>query len=362
MKINTYDKSIGGGYQLQVVAEWVSLAGGTITNYTMQDADEATVTIVMNGVLLDPLPLPYVTGRWEPEHYNPLKALTEGILKACNMWEVDTAPFVWRVHQVGEARELANMLLTYGLGILQHMPRTGKTGTTLLALHHIQGLAGRRLRVLVSTTTNGLRGRGWKKGKKPDGWYGFIEATYDAGFCHGVDIVLTTPYRLKKVDAHLPAGMTAPSAGKWDVVLVDESHKIFSTTDPKDTAMFMEMQYMCMGAIVCLVTATPHAQTLHQIYRQFKLAGGNSPFAKSAEEIGIGIHTKPLLSFEEYFYFYGEPKVMIIGGGRAVPVYTEPKMDFSSVELGVPYVEPIIDRYRMDLSQQDVGIDGTYSQ
>ena len=358
MKINTYDMTHGGNYQLQVVAEWLDLAGGSLTAYTQQDGQSpATVTIALNGTLQD-VELPFIDGRWVGAYYNPLKAITEGILAGANLWaDGNSTRFIWRIHQVGEARELANMMLNEGLALLQHMPRTGKTGTTLLALHHIQFLAGKRLRVLISTTTNGLRGRGWRRGSKPEGWQGFIEATHSAGFCTEVDMVLTTPYRLSKVDGFLPEGMTAPCQGQWDAVIVDESHKIYSNTDPKDTAMYLEMKMMCMGAIVVLVTATPHAQSLNQAYRQFNLAGQNSPFGKVFPAQEGCMHTKPLLTFMEYFSVYGEPKTMIIGGGRAVPVFSECKLDFTDSDLGTELVLPIIDHYRLSLSQNDVGID-----
>ena len=328
------------GFLIDLMTEWFSSFGATLNSITTETDEVAFHYTYMGNPLVayadrklsenmvindDP--------NWTSADYTPLLPLMTQVAEQTTI--INGKPiFIWRPHQVGEGRRLAGMLLNKGLALLQHMPRTGKTGTSLYAGHLISIAIGRPVNVLISTTNNGLRGRGWRKGKPEEGWVGFINAYQAAGYTN-LRMVITTPYRLDKVDANLGGTtITKPSMGKWDLVVVDESHKIFSTTDLPNTSKYDHMRMLAIGAMVVLVTATPHAQSLNQIYRQFGISV-NSPFNRE------GLDT-----FAKYFAKYGIAKTVVVGGGVARPVFTEAK----ETEL-----MPIIDDYRMTLFTTDIG-------
>ena len=165
--------------------------------------------------------------------------------------------FRWRPHQIGEGWRLWSIVSQLGWCMVMHLPRTGKTGTVLYGLES----SDKALRVCIITTKNaksGLDGRG--------GWTGFIDSARGSGWLRRHEYVVTTPHQLHKLEA-----------GVWDVVVVDESHKIYSEPKPRPSALWARAKRLIGNARVIFVTATPHAQSINQLYWQLGLCNW-SPF------------------------------------------------------------------------------------
>ena len=229
--------------------------------------------------------------------------------------------FRWRVHQIGEGYRLWERMERLGWALVMHMPRTGKTGTVLYALELYT-----TMKVLIVTTKNGVRGIGSAK-SKAEGWLGFIETAQESGWLRKHNYTLTTPHRVAKI---------LDSAGSWDMVVVDEAHKIYSDPKPTDriSRLWEVLRYVVANAKVMFVTATPHAQSINQLYWMLGLSS-YSPF-----------YALGMMTFEDYFSAYGIPKSVAVGNGVGVPVWTKGKVKevYEVVRDGV-----------LSLSQEEVG-------
>ena len=224
--------------------------------------------------------------------------------------------FRWRPHQIAEGTKLYHLLYTYGWGMLRHMPRTGKTGSLLYALEMFP-----TMNVLINTTKNGVKGIKGSKG----GWLGFIELAQSAGWCSKHSYHITTPHQIHK-QPH----------GHYDLVVMDESHKIYSDPKPTATALWANARMVIGDARVAFVTATPHAQSINQLYWQLMLCAYN-PF------IVNGLDT-----WKAYFGRFGEPYTILIGNGVAIPQWDKGDIDgiYALMGYGV-----------LTLSQEEVGFD-----
>ena len=243
--------------------------------------------------------------------------------------------FRWRPHQIGEGYRIYTLLAEHGWGYLQHLPRTGKTGTALFALDWLSKVEGRVVNILISTTKNGVKGNtkliSKVNGKKPlEGWMGFIKSMQDSGYGLSLAITMTTPHQTHKL---------MRKAIEWDCVVVDEAHKIYSSPSPKPSELWTHLHQTIRSAKCIFVSATPHAQSINQLYWQLALCI-HTPFMVDG------------LDWKRYFALYGTRKQVIIGGGRAIEVYTEGKatevknrvsFGFSTLsQLDVGFVEELL--------------------
>ena len=223
--------------------------------------------------------------------------------------------FRWRPHQIGEGERLWDMIDREGWGMLRHMPRTGKTGTLLYALEH----SSEPMKVLIVTTKNAVKGIKGAEG----GWVGFVKLAQESGWCMKHSYAVSTPHRVGK-----------HTSGAYDLVVMDESHKIYSDPKPVPSAMWGMTRMVIADAKVVFVTATPHAQSINQLYWQLSLCKYN-PFLVS----GIG-------GWGEYFSKFGKPYTIIIGNGVAIPQYDKGDIDGIYALCG---------RGILSLSQEEVG-------
>ncbi len=208
--------------------------------------------------------------------------------------------FDWRPHQLTEGVKAWNLLSTTGWVYLQHEPRTGKTGTALYALEHHPD----KLKVLIITTKNGILGATPKE--SIEGWVGFILSAQAHGW------LLRHEYRIIN---HHSVGKALEDGWTPSVVIADESHKVYSTPSPT-TPILWKTAKMAIGKCpVIFISATPHAQTLAQVFWQLALCT-YTPFVKMG-----------YTDFMPWFDKYGKLKTVPIGNGKAVPVYTDTHED-----------------------------------
>ncbi len=241
-------------------------------------------------------------------------ALLHRLVVAIDAWLVSLGyqlpKFNWRPHQILEGFKVYDKLERLGWVLVQHMPRTGKTGTVLYGLEHY----AEPMDICIVTTKNAM-----------EGWENFIALMGGSGWGKH-RYTLTTPYRLHK----LPQGA-------FDVVVFDESHKVYSTPKPQPSNMWLSAKLLVGEGTKCIfVTATPHAQSINQLYWQLALCS-NTPFIKAG-----------YTSFKSWFSVFGIAGTMLIGNGVAVPVWTNGKVKdiYNWVKDGV-----------LALTQEDVGFD-----
>jgi len=226
--------------------------------------------------------------------------------------------FDWRPHQITEGIRAWNLLSTTGWVYLQHEPRTGKTGTSLYALEYHPD----KLNVLIITTKNGILGA---DKDKLGGWVDFILSAQSKGW------LLRHEYRIIN---HHSVNKAVEDGWKPSIVIADEAHKVFSTPSPK-TPLLWKMAKMVIGTCpVMYLSATPHAQTLAQLYWQLALCV-HTPFVKMGYD-----------DFNKWFDRYGILRTVPIGNGKAVPVYKETHEE---------EIEEIVGGNFLTLTYKDVG-------
>lgn len=280
--------------------------------------------VMINGYRIkyvDLINKPTIWGGGYDEHpYTILKEVVDAIDLALEGSGAVLPKFRWRPHQIGEGYRIKYLLDTYGWAYLQHLPRTGKTGTALYAMHLMEV----PLHILICTTKNGVKGntRLQKKGEVA-GWMGFIQMIQQQGFCLNCTIDMVTPYQMHKL---LDKGV------EYDYVFVDEAHKIFSDPKPKPSEYWVRAKTVIGNSKVIFISATPHAQSINQVYWQLALCR-YTPFMKQS------------MDWRRYFAVYGRRKQVMVGG-TAIEVYTEGRID---------EVKAVIEHGFSTLSQEDVG-------
>ncbi|AWD90279.1 hypothetical protein [Dickeya phage Amaethon] len=144
-----------------------------------------------------------------------------------------------RKTQVEVAEEALSKLRQYGLAYLAMEERTGKTLAALLTAE-----LSNANRILVIT----------KKNPKES-----ISETL-AAWEHTKYFRLTTYHSVTKIPISTP----------FDMVILDEAHNYISAF-PKPGKIWKDLRPYCAGKPILYLSATPHAQSLAQLYHQFAL-------------------------------------------------------------------------------------------
>jgi len=310
-------------YITAVTLEWLATLSCTKISFTADGYVKFTRLALQYTIALPSDGFEDWDAEWHESMYAEWERWTQDVVLP-ELRKHSAVPFAWYLYQVGEGRALYYRILRDGLALVMGQPRVAKTGIVLYALE----LLPDTIKVLISTTKNAMQGinTSKKQGNKIEGWHGFLLLAQASGWCSRHQYRLTTPHRIKKIPME--------EWGTFGVVVVDESHKIYSNVEIADTEMYTDMRCVVGRSPVVLVTATPHAQSYNQLFRQFNLSA-YSPFAKDG-----------LTSFKQYFDQWGIPKMVLVGNGIARPVYTECHRD---------EVEAIASPYIMTLSRADVG-------
>jgi len=280
--------------------------------------------VVINGLTIsykDLIGMESIWGGGYSEHpYAIMKRVVDALDNALEGSGVVLPKFKWRPHQIGEGYRVKALLDEHGWAYLQHLPRTGKTGTALYAMH----LMGVPMDLLICTTKNGVKGNK-TLGKKGvlEGWMGFIQACQEGGFCTQLRIDMVTPHQMHKLMGNDKV---------YDYVFIDEAHKIFSDPKPKPSEFWVRAKSVIGNSKVVFISATPHAQSINQVYWQLALCKYTPFMLKS-------------MDWRRYFALFGRRKQVMVGG-TAIEVYTEGKVDEVKTEINFGFSV---------LSQLDVG-------
>ena len=182
------------------------------------------------------------------------------------------------VHQIEKAEQATLVLKEHMIAYLAMEERTGKT---LAAILVAEGLNINN--VLVIT-----------KKKAKDGWLKTLKQ-----FSH--DKVYTV------INYHTATKIT----GKYDLVILDESHNYISAF-PKAGKLWRDVAELTKGVPLLYISATPYAQGPQQLYHQLKLSSW-SPWLRYR-------------NFYLWFKEYGTPYTLPINGIK-IPQYDKVRTD-----------------------------------
>jgi len=172
------------------------------------------------------------------------------------------------IHQEELSDQALEILRENMIVYLAMEERTGKTLTAILVAEKSAAK-----RVLVIT-----------KKKALDGWKETLEA-----FPHNKDYTVTNYHQAHK------------QIGKFDLVLLDESHNYVSAF-PKPGNMWKQLKLLLVKTPIVYISATPYAQGPQMLFHQFALSSW-SPWIKHK-------------NFYQWFRLYGKPYELEIAGMR----------------------------------------------
>ena len=176
-------------------------------------------------------------------------------------------------HQVEGAQALLKTFRENALVYVAYEERVGKSLTALLLFEQTS-----IHRVLILTKKTAV-------GDATEGWLGTITA-YETP----VQYTVTNYEQAHKYDPD-----------NYDAVLLDEAHHALASY-PKPSQTWKKVRYLCKGKPLVFASATPHPETLSQIYHQLALSDW-SPFTG-------------FKSFYAWHREYGIPNEIWLGGRR----------------------------------------------